>query len=42
MLDNGVSILYQNALLADGMHPDPAEMVAELYALLEAATRLDD
>jgi molecular chaperone HtpG len=31
--------LYDNALLVEGLHPNPADMVARLEALMEAAAR---
>ncbi len=31
--------LYDNALLVEGLHPNPAEMVARIEALMEAAAR---
>ncbi|MBZ0318260.1 MAG: molecular chaperone HtpG [Anaerolineae bacterium] len=30
--------IYENALLLDGLHPNPAEMVSRIQALMEAAT----
>jgi molecular chaperone HtpG len=30
--------IYENALLLDGLHPNPADMVARIQSLLEAAT----
>jgi HSP90 family molecular chaperone len=41
-LENGVNLLYQNALLADGLHPNPADMAAIIQEMLENATRVDD
>ncbi len=41
-LANSVNLLYQNALLADGLHPNPAEMAAAIQEMLEAATRVDE
>lgn len=37
-----VNLLYQNAMLADGIHPNPVEMVEAIQALLEEATKVDD
>lgn len=34
-----VEQLYENALLQDGLHPNPAEMVQRIQRLLEIATR---
>jgi len=34
-----VEQLYENALLLDGLHPNPAEMVSRIQSLMEAATR---
>lgn len=31
--------VFENALLLDGLHPNPAEMVARIQILMEAATR---
>lgn len=31
--------LYENGLLLDGLHPNPAEMVGRIQVLMEAATR---
>jgi molecular chaperone HtpG len=31
--------LYDNALLVEGLHPNPADMVARIQALMEAAAR---
>jgi molecular chaperone HtpG len=31
--------LYDNALLVEGLHPNPADMVARIEALMEAAAR---
>ncbi|MCQ3931828.1 MAG: molecular chaperone HtpG [Chloroflexi bacterium] len=33
-----VEQIYENALLLDGLHPNPAEMVSRIQALMEAAT----
>jgi molecular chaperone HtpG len=41
-LANGVNLLYQNALLADGLHPNPTEMAAAIQEMLETATRVDE
>ena len=37
-----VEQLYDNALLLEGLHPNPAAMVVRLQALMEAAARLGD
>jgi molecular chaperone HtpG len=34
--------LYDNALLLEGLHPNPAAMVSRLQALMEAAARADE
>jgi molecular chaperone HtpG len=31
--------LYDNGLLLEGLHPNPAEMVGRIQALMEAASR---
>lgn len=31
--------IYENALLLDGLHPNPAEMVSRIQAIMEAATK---
>ncbi|NDJ54279.1 MAG: molecular chaperone HtpG [Chloroflexi bacterium] len=41
-LQSGISLLFQNAMLADGIHPNPAEMVNEIQRLLEVATQVED
>ncbi len=40
MIDVTIEQLYENALLLDGLHPNPAEMVERIQTLLEAATHL--
>ncbi|MBZ0307096.1 MAG: molecular chaperone HtpG, partial [Anaerolineae bacterium] len=40
LVENTVKLLYENALLADGIHPNPSEMVSHIQKLLEVATRL--
>lgn len=37
-IEEMIQVLYGNALLADGIHPDPAEFVQQVQALLEAAS----
>jgi molecular chaperone HtpG len=37
--DAAIEQLYEDALLLEGFHPDPAQMVARIQKLLEAATR---
>lgn len=39
MLEDSIQLLYENTLLAEGQHPNPAEMVAHIQRLLESATR---
>jgi len=39
VIDQVVEQLYENALLLDGLHPNPAEMVSRIQSLMEAATR---
>ena len=36
-----VEQIYENALLLEGLHPNPAEMVERIQALMEAAARSD-
>ena len=38
MVDNTISILYENALLAEGLHPNPAELAQHIQKLMEVAT----
>jgi len=40
-VDRAVNLLYQSALLADGLHPDPSEMVADVHAILQQAIEED-
>lgn len=40
LVEDTVRLLYENALLADGLHPNPPDMVAHIQKLMEAATRL--
>jgi molecular chaperone HtpG len=37
--DAAIEQIYEDALLLEGFHPDPAQMVARIQKLLEAATR---
>jgi len=39
ILDAAIEQLYEDALLLEGFHPDPAQMVERIEKLLEAATR---
>ncbi len=39
VLDATIEQLYENALLLDGLHPNPVEMVERIQQLMEAATR---
>ncbi|NDJ85039.1 MAG: molecular chaperone HtpG [Chloroflexi bacterium] len=39
LLDLSIEQIYENALLLDGLHPNPAEMVARIQSLMEAATK---
>jgi molecular chaperone HtpG len=34
--------LYNNALLVDGIHPNPASMVSRIQQLMERATKRAD
>jgi len=38
IIDASVEQLYDSALLVDGLHPNPAEMVGRIQQLMEAAT----
>jgi molecular chaperone HtpG len=38
VLDLAIEQLYENQLLVDGLHPNPAAMVSRIQALMEAAT----
>ncbi len=38
LIDKVIEQLYENALLVDGLHPDPASMAERIQALMEAAT----
>ncbi|MFP4323429.1 MAG: hypothetical protein ACLFTK_13325, partial [Anaerolineales bacterium] len=42
MIDDSISLLYNNALLADGIHPNPAEMALQIQQMMSLATRLQD
>jgi molecular chaperone HtpG len=39
IVDAAIEQLYEDALLLEGFHPDPAQMVTRIEKLLEAATR---
>jgi molecular chaperone HtpG len=39
--DAVITQLYDSALLAEGIHPNPADMIPRIQALMEAATRQD-
>jgi molecular chaperone HtpG len=34
--------VYEDALLIEGLHPDPASMISRIQRLLEAALRKDE
>ncbi len=42
MVDNSLHLLYNNALLADGIHPNPAEMALQIQQMMALATQLHD
>ena len=42
VIDQAVEQLFENLLLLEGLHPNPAQMVPRIQALLEAATRTDE
>lgn len=39
VINQVIEQLFESALLMDGLHPNPADMVARIEALMEAATR---
>ncbi len=39
VVDDCIQQLYENGLLLEGLHPNPAEMVGRVQALMEAATQ---
>lgn len=39
LMRNLIEQLYENALLLEGLHPNPADMVGRIQALMEAAAR---
>lgn len=39
IIDLSIEQLYENGLLVEGIHPNPAEMVGRIQALIEAAVR---
>jgi molecular chaperone HtpG len=41
MINQVIEQLYENALLVDGLHPNPAGMVARIQQFMESATRRD-
>jgi molecular chaperone HtpG len=41
VIDAAVEQLFENLLLLEGLHPNPAHMVPRIQALLEAATRTE-
>ena len=38
LLEQTIEQLYENQLLVEGLHPNPAAMVARIQTLMEAAT----
>jgi len=42
LLQRSVRLLYEGAMLADGIHPRPSTMVEDVYSMMEAATQLID
>lgn len=40
VVESTIHLLYENALLADGIHPNPPDMVSHIQKLMEAATQL--
>lgn len=41
LVEDSINVMYESALLADGIHPDPATLVRRIQSLMEAATRID-
>ena len=39
LTDAAIEQLFENLLLLDGLHPNPAQMVPRIQSLLEAATK---
>ncbi len=42
VINEVIEQLYESALLMDGIHPNPADMVSRIETLMELATRRDD
>jgi molecular chaperone HtpG len=42
MIDVGIEQLFENLLLLEGLHPNPAQMVPRIQKLLEAATKTEE
>ncbi len=42
IIDLSIEQLYENALLVEGIHPNPADMVGRIQSLMEAAVRKAD
>jgi molecular chaperone HtpG len=40
LIDLSIEQLYENALLVEGIHPNPADMVGRIQTLMEAAVRV--
>ncbi|NJL95473.1 MAG: molecular chaperone HtpG, partial [Anaerolineae bacterium] len=40
VLTDAVTLLFENAMLADGIHPNPSEMAQNVQRMMELATRL--
>ena len=38
VLEQGVDMLYELALLADGIHPNPSVLASDMLAILQLAT----
>jgi len=41
VIDPAIEQLYENQLLVEGLHPNPAAMIARIQTLMEAATGRD-
>jgi len=42
VVDATIEQLFENLLLLEGLHPNPAQMVPRIQTLLEAATKVEE
>jgi molecular chaperone HtpG len=42
VIDPTIEQLFENQLLIEGIHPNPAAMISRIQALMEAATAQDE